>query len=70
MTINYKMKPSGFLILLTAALLSSNVAVAADDPVFRLFGKSIGWHLKTGPHSITHEDWRWFMDYARTELAW
>lgn len=43
---------------------------AAPDPVFRLFGKSIGWHLKTGPHSITHEDWRWFMDYARTELAW
>ena len=40
------------------------------NPIFRLFGKSIGWHLKDGPHSITHEDWRFFMDYARNELKW
>ena len=40
------------------------------DPVFRLFGKTIGWHLKEGKHSITHEDWRWFMDYAEKQLGW
>jgi hypothetical protein len=40
------------------------------EPVFALFGKKIGWHLKKGAHSITHEDWRWFMDYARRELKW
>ena len=40
------------------------------NPIFGLFGKSVGWHLKKGPHSITHEDWRFFMDYARNELKW
>lgn len=40
------------------------------EPIFKLFGKSLGWHIKTGKHSITHEDWRWFMDYADTTLGW
>ena len=42
----------------------------AAEPAFRRYGKSIGWHLKKGPHSITHEDWRFFMDYARNTLGW
>ena len=40
------------------------------EPVFKLYGKSLGWHIKEGKHSITHEDWRSFMDYADKELGW
>lgn len=40
------------------------------DNVFKLFGKSVGWYLKEGPHSITHENWHAFMDYARGTLKW
>ena len=40
------------------------------EPVFNLYGKSLGWHIKEGKHSITHEDWRWFMDYAEKTLGW
>ncbi len=49
---------------------ASRMLLDRADPIFRLFGKSIGWHLKEGPQSITHEDWRFFMDYARNELKW
>ncbi len=49
---------------------ASRMFIKEAEPVFRLFGKSIGWHLKKGPHSITHEDWRFFMDYARNTLKW
>ena len=42
----------------------------AATPVFEMYGKSIGWHVKEGKHSITHEDWRWFMDYADEQLGW
>ena len=49
---------------------ASRMLLERANPIFRLFGKSIGWHLKEGPHSITHEDWRFFMDYARNELKW
>ena len=49
---------------------ASRMLLEKADPIYRLFGKSIGWHLKEGPHSITHEDWRFFMDYARNELKW
>ena len=49
---------------------ASRMCLEAAEPAFRRFGKSIGWHLKKGPHSITHEDWRFFMDYARKELGW
>ena len=45
-------------------------SLEAAEPAFRRYGKSIGWHLKKGPHSITHEDWRFFMDYARNTLGW
>ena len=40
------------------------------EPVFALYGKKLGWHIKQGNHSITHEDWHWFMDYADKELGW
>ena len=40
------------------------------DQIFGLFGKSVGWHIKEGKHSITHEDWRWFMNYAEEVLKW
>lgn len=38
--------------------------------IFALHGKAPGWHIKEGKHSITHEDWRWFMDYAEEVLKW
>lgn len=40
------------------------------EAIFALFGKSVGWHIKEGKHSITHEDWRWFMNYAEEVLKW
>ena len=40
------------------------------DQIFGLFGKSVGWHIKEGKHSITHDDWRWFMNYAEEVLKW
>jgi len=40
------------------------------EPIFRLYDKTLGWHLKQGKHSITHEDWIWFMDYADMTLGW
>ena len=49
---------------------ASRMLLESAEPVFKLFGKSIGWHLKEGPHSITHEDWRFFLDYARKDLKW
>ena len=49
---------------------ASRMCLEAAEPAFRRYGKSIGWHLKKGPHSITHEDWRFFMDYARNTLGW
>ena len=52
------------------ALVVSAVCLEAAEPAFRRYGKSIAWHLKKGPHSITHEDWRFFMDYARNTLGW
>ena len=48
----------------------SRMCLEAAESAFRRHGKSIGWHLKKGPHSITHEDWRFFMDYARNPLGW
>ena len=44
--------------------------VRGASPVFKLFGKSIGWRVKKGHHAITHDDWNWFTDYARKELKW
>ena len=49
---------------------ASQEVVREAEPVFALFGKKMGWHLKKGPHSITHEDWRFFLDYARKDLRW
>ena len=49
---------------------ASRMLLEDAEPVFRLFGKSIGWHLKEGPHAITCDEWRWFMDYARRKLGW
>jgi hypothetical protein len=49
---------------------ASRMLLESAEPVFKLFGKSIGWHLKEGPHSITHEDWWFFLDYARKDLKW
>ena len=40
------------------------------EQIFALFGKSVGWRVKDGGHSITHADWRWFMDYAEGTLEW
>ena len=54
----------------TSPPAASRMLFNEANHVFRLFGKSIGWHVKAGPHSITHEDWRAFMDYARTVLKW
>lgn len=54
----------------TSPPAASRMLYNEANHVFRLFGKSIGWHVKAGPHSITHEDWRAFMDYARTTLKW
>ncbi len=33
-------------------------------------GKVIGWHVKEGPHSVTHYDWERYMDYALGTLGW
>ena len=49
---------------------ASRMLLDGAEPVFRLFGKSIGWHLTEGPHAITSEEWRYFMDYARDALKW
>lgn len=54
----------------TASPDGSKAILDAAAPVFALYGKTIGWHLKDGTHSITHEDWRWFMDYADRDLGW
>ena len=38
--------------------------------IFGLFGKSVGWRIREGKHAITHDDWRWFMDYEEETLKW
>ena len=48
----------------------SRELVDAANLYFAKFKASIGWHHKEGPHSITAEDWRFFMDYAKEELKW
>lgn len=37
---------------------------------FSRFGCDIGYRIRDGKHSIRHDDWRYFMDYARNVLKW
>ena len=48
---------------------ASRQCVEAAEPAFARCGKSIGWHCKRGAHSIVHDDWERFMDWADTALG-
>ena len=48
----------------------SMACVRKAQPAFERFGRTIGWHCKKGPHSITHEDWESYMDFALNQLGW
>jgi len=48
----------------------SRACVMKAEPAFEACGRTIGFHVKEGPHSITHADWEKFIDFALDQLGW
>lgn len=46
------------------------LSLEAAAPVYRMYGceSSMGRHVKQGPHSITAEDWAYFINFADIQL--